>query len=81
MAVFVELEESDVEAQQDGQPPLWKGDHDPIKAAAVNGASTGNHTCSDGKKTIGDRGEEAHKLAVRGVWNQNSATQAFRCYL
>ncbi len=68
MAVFVDLEDEDVDSPQ----PLL----DVAKVAAVNEAtaSIGNGS------TTGKQREEAHELVVRENPNRNSMTRALGCY-
>jgi len=67
MAVFVDLEEENIEQQQNGQPPL-----DAVKAAAVAEAATSSGT--------GKHREEVHEPNIRDDPNRNSTTRALGCY-
>jgi hypothetical protein len=78
MAVFVDLEEDDIEPPQDGQP-LWNGGLDAVKVAAVNANGGAASNASNGSST-GNQREEAHGLVVRENPNRNSMTQALGCY-
>lgn len=66
MAIFVDLEEEDIEQLQDSLRPL-----DAVIVAAVAEVATGNGT--------GKHREEAHE-PVRDDPNRNSLTRALGCY-
>ncbi|KAK3359120.1 hypothetical protein B0T25DRAFT_532006 [Lasiosphaeria hispida] len=82
MAVFVDLEDEDIEALQDGKPPRWNVGIDAVKAAAVNEVAAGgiNAGPAGGEGASGKQREEAHELAVRENPNRNSMTKALGCY-
>ena len=88
MAVFVDLEDEDIEPPQNGQPPRWNANGSDIddivkaaaKAAVVAAPSTASSSAhNDG--TYKDREEEAQgPFAVRENPNRNSMTKALGCY-
>ena len=91
MAVFVDLDDENVEIRQDGQPPLWNVvGMDAVKAVAVDSAiarpatGTGNvNIASQDGGMGGGMGEtrgEAHELVAREDPNRNSVVKALGCY-
>ncbi|KAK0720787.1 hypothetical protein B0H67DRAFT_577323 [Lasiosphaeris hirsuta] len=80
MAVFVDLEDEDIEAPQDGKPPRWNVGIDAVKAAAVNEVAGGGANSGIVGSASGKQREEAHELVVRKNPNRNSMTKALGCY-
>ncbi|KAK3326355.1 hypothetical protein B0H66DRAFT_550738 [Apodospora peruviana] len=90
MAVFVDLDDEDIDPPQDGQPPRWNGTtkaiDDAVKAAAKAAAAIRPNVVNgmlpnDVGSGIGSGSEEApNGLAVRENPNWNSMTQALGCY-
>lgn len=88
MAVFVDLEDEDIEPPQNGQPPRWHGSGNGIddavkaaaKAAAVAVSSSADHHGTRGNGAHSGSEEEGQRLVVRENPNRNSMTQALGCY-
>lgn len=88
MAVFVDLEDEDIEPPHNGQPPRWNGNGNGIddvvkaaaKAAAAAASSIADHL--DGQETGAYKGleEEGKRPVIRENPNRNSMTQALGCY-
>ena len=85
MAVFVDLEDEDIEAPQNGQPPRWTANgsdmDDMVKAAAKAAVVAAPSTSEPNNGTYKHREEEAQgPPAVRENPNRNSMTKALGCY-
>lgn len=85
MAVFVDLEDEDIEPPQNGQPPRWSADgNDMVKAAAkaavVAAPSTGVGSEPNNGAYKHQEEEAQGPLAVRENPNRNSMTKALGCY-
>ncbi|KAK3327451.1 hypothetical protein B0T19DRAFT_163585 [Cercophora scortea] len=82
MAVFVDLDDDDVEPPQDVQP-RWTGETGIREAAAVKVATAHGMPISIGAAKHPQRNEEeaaAHKMAQRENPNWNAMTKALGCY-
>ncbi|KAK3944078.1 hypothetical protein QBC46DRAFT_375260 [Diplogelasinospora grovesii] len=72
MAVFIDLEDDEIEPPNDAQPSCCNG-IDAIKVSAI--AANADEVIG-----MGEDREEAHELAVRENPNRNSMTEALGCY-
>ncbi|KAM7191883.1 hypothetical protein V8F20_009134 [Naviculisporaceae sp. PSN 640] len=88
MAVFVDLEDEDIEPPQNGQPPRWHGSGNGIddavkaaaKAAAVAASSSAERHGSKDNGAHNGSEEESQGPVVRENPNRNSMSQALGCY-
>jgi len=82
MAVFVDLEEEDVDPPLDvQQTAAWNGGIDAIKSRTTAVDRNSGNIVGNGDNKQEVQGEEAaHGPAVRENPNRNSMTQALGCY-